>query len=143
MEAIMTIPVKKTSHSNLHQVDWKHLEFGKYVSDHMFLCTYKNGEWQEPQVVPFQNLSLPPNTLALHYAQSVFEGMKAFRMQDGSINIFRIDKHHERLNKSLHRMCMPAIPYELFSSALHQLVQTDKDWVPGNEDAALYIRPLV
>src|ERR1043165_6917457 len=109
----------------------------------MFPGTYKMVEWRKPQIVPFQNLSLAPTTLALHYAQSVFEGMKAFRMQDGSINIFRIDKHHERLNKSLHRMCMPAIPYELFFSALHQLVQTDKGWVPGNEDAALYIRPLV
>ncbi len=143
MEAIMQIPVKKTTHSNVQVVDWKHLEFGKYVSDHMFICQYKNGDWQEPQIVPFQNLSLSPTTLALHYAQSVFEGMKAFRMHDGSINIFRIDKHHERLNKSLSRMCMPSVPYDLFASALQQLIRVDEAWVPNNEDAALYIRPLI
>ncbi len=66
----------------------------------------------------------------LHYGQSIFEGMKAFRMQDGSINIFRIDKHHDRINASLDRMCMPPIPFDLFTTALHGLVQADKDWVP-------------
>jgi branched-chain amino acid aminotransferase len=86
---------------------------------------------------------LSPVTLALHYGQSIFEGMKAFRMQDGSINIFRIDRHYERLNRSLHRMCMPVIPYELFSSALQQLVGIDKNWVPAEEGSALYLRPFV
>jgi branched-chain amino acid aminotransferase len=143
MEAILDIPVKRTKQSTLYEVDWNNLAFGKHVSDHMFTCQYKAGEWQEPQILPFQNISLPPTALALHYGQAVFEGMKAFRMQDGSINIFRIDKHHERLNRSLERMCMPAIPYDLFASALHQLVGVDKDWVPQGEDTALYIRPLV
>ena len=104
MEAILDIPVKRTKQSNLSEVDWKDLAFGKYVSDHMFICQYKAGEWQDPQVQPFQNISLSPTTLALHYGQSVFEGMKAFRMHDGSVNIYRIAKHHERLNKSLERM---------------------------------------
>ncbi|RYG43547.1 MAG: branched chain amino acid aminotransferase, partial [Chitinophagaceae bacterium] len=107
MEAIIDIPVTKANTSSLHEVDWKTLEFGKYVSDHMFICTYKNGEWQEPEIKPFQNISVSPTMLALHYGQSIFEGMKAFRMQDGSINIFRIDKHFERINASLDRMCMP------------------------------------
>jgi len=143
MEAIIDIPVTKTKASNLYNVNWKALEFGKYVSDHMFICTYKNGEWQEPEIKPFQNISVSPTMLALHYGQSIFEGMKAFRMQDGSINIFRIDKHFERINASLDRMCMPPVPYELFTTALHQLVQTDADWVPQDEDVALYIRPFV
>lgn len=143
MEAILDIPVKRTTQSAINNIDWNSLSFGKYMSDHMFICTYKDGAWKEPRIVPFQNLSLSPTTLALHYAQSVFEGMKAFRMQDGRINIFRLDKHHERLNKSLHRMCMPSIPYELFATALQQLVEVDKNWVPDGENAALYIRPLV
>lgn len=143
MEAILDIPVNRTRQSALPEVDWNNLSFGHYVSDHMFVCRYKNGNWQQPQIMPFQNISLPPTALALHYGQSVFEGMKAFRMQDGSINIFRIETHHERLNRSLERMCMPAIPYELFASALRQLVAVDKDWVPQGEDTALYIRPLV
>jgi branched-chain amino acid aminotransferase len=136
-------PVTKAKTSNLHQVDWKNLSFGKYVADHMFICTYKEGEWQAPEIKPFQNISVSPTMLALHYGQSIFEGMKAFRMQDGSINIFRIDKHFERINASLDRMCMPPVPYDLFTAALHQLVQLDRDWVPEGEDVALYIRPLV
>lgn len=143
MEAIRDISIKRTTHSTFESVDWEHLEFGKYVSDHMFICTYKNGDWHQPQIVPFQNLSLSPATLALHYAQSIFEGMKAFRMQDGAINIFRIGKHFERLNRSLERMRMPSVPFELFYNALHELVRVDSDWVPAKEDAALYIRPLI
>jgi branched-chain amino acid aminotransferase len=143
METILDIPIAKTKHSAINEVDWKALTFGGYISDHMAICHYKAGSWQEPQVVPFQNISLPPTALALHYGQSVFEGMKAFRMNDGAINIFRIDRHHERLNVSLDRMCMPAIPYDLFEAALHTLITVDKDWVPASEDVALYIRPLV
>ena len=143
MEAVLNIPVTRTKHSAIQEVDWNDLTFGKYVSDHMAIGHYTAGEWQEPQVVPFQNLSLPPTALALHYGQSVFEGMKAFRMHDGRINIFRIDRHHERLNASLERMCMPPIPFDLFEAALHTLVTVDKDWVPTGEDVALYIRPLV
>jgi branched-chain amino acid aminotransferase len=143
MEAISYIPVKRATTSHLHTVDWKHLEFGKYVSDHMFISTYKDGEWQEPQIKPFQNISISPTMLALHYGQSIFEGMKAFRMQDGRVNIFRMDKHYERINASLDRMCMPPIPYELFTAAIQQLVEVDKDWVPEGEDVALYIRPFV
>ena len=103
MEALLNIPVKRTTHSMRLEVDWNNLVFGHYVSDHLFHCQYKNGDWQSPQILPFQNLSLPPTALALHYGQSVFEGMKAFRMQDGRINIFRLDRHHERLNTSLQR----------------------------------------
>lgn len=143
MEATLNIPVKRTTHSAIGEVDWENLSFGSHVSDHMFLCRYKNGGWQEPQILPFQPISLPPTALALHYGQAVFEGMKAFRMQDGRVNIFRTGRHHERLNASLHRMCMPSIPYDLFAAALHQLIEADKAWVPEGEDKALYIRPLV
>lgn len=143
METVTDIAVKRTLKSSLPEVDWNDLQFGKYVSDHMFTCTYKDGEWQEPEIKPFQNISLAPTALALHYGQSIFEGMKAFRMQDGSINIFRIDKHHERMNASLHRMCMPSVPFDLFETALRQLVQTDAAWVPEGEEVALYIRPFV
>ena len=97
METLTSIPVKKTLHSRIQEVDFDQLEFGKYVSDHMLVCDYANGQWTEPQIVPFANLSLSPTALALHYGQTVFEGMKAFRMADGRINIFRIDRHYDRL----------------------------------------------
>lgn len=143
MEATLDIPVKRIKESAVGKIDWENLVFGNSVSDHMFICRYKNGEWGDAQIEPFRDLSLSPATLALHYGQSVFEGMKAFRMQDGAINIFRLDRHHQRLNASMERMCMPAIPYELFAAALHRLVSVDEAWVPQGEDTALYIRPLV
>src|SRR4051812_43879202 len=143
MEAMEKIQVQKTRQSRLPGVDLAKLEFGKFISDHMFRCYYKNGNWQQASVIPYQDLTLSPLTLALHYGQSIFEGMKAFRMKDGGVNIFRIETHHERLNRSLMRMCMPAVPFELFESALHELVSLDQKWIPTAEGSALYVRPLV
>src|SRR5215218_840444 len=117
------IIVRKTRHSRLEQVDLNNLEFGKYISDHMLICDYANGQWETVQIVPFANLSMSPSTLALHYGQTVFEGMKAFRMDDGRLNIFRIDKHYERLTRSLDRMCMAIPPKEIFIEGLQQLVE--------------------
>ncbi len=143
MELIANIPVRKTTHTRINEVDFKHLEFGKYVSDHMLVCDYANGQWQSPQICPYSNLSLSPSTLALHYGQTVFEGMKAFRMEDGRINIFRIDRHYERFVRSLQRMCMAVIPKEIFVEGLLQLIALDKDWVPSKPGDALYIRPFM
>lgn len=123
--------------------DTKSVPFGKVPTEHMFMAEYKNGQWQNAQVVPFHDLTLSPLALCLHYGQTVFEGMKAFVMQDGRINIFRMDKHYERFNKSLHRMCMPSVPKDLFRDAMHQLVALDAEWVPRDEDGALYIRPFM
>jgi branched-chain amino acid aminotransferase len=144
METTTTgIRIIKTKHSGLAEVDFNHLEFGRYISDHMLVADFYHGVWKEPQIIPFANLSLSPATLALHYGQTVFEGMKAFRMQDGRINVFRIDKHYERFNRSLRRMCMAEIPYEIFEEGMKQLVSTDKNWVPGQEGSSLYIRPFM
>jgi len=142
MELLTEIPVRKASHSHIHEVDFNHLEFGKYVSDHMLVCDYANGEWQTPRITPYANLSLSPSTLALHYGQTVFEGMKAFRMEDGSINIFRIDRHYERFVRSLERMCMAVIPKETFIEGLIKLIELDKSWVPS-PPSSLYIRPFM
>jgi len=143
MELIIDIKVKETKHSKIHEVDFNALEFGKYVADHMFICDYADGEWQQPMIVPFANLSLNPATLALHYGQTVFEGMKAFRMHDGRVNIFRIEKHYDRFVRSLDRMCMAAPPKEMFIEGLMKLVELDKAWAPGQPGSALYLRPFV
>ncbi|MBL7922603.1 MAG: branched-chain amino acid aminotransferase [Bacteroidia bacterium] len=137
------IPVLKNSGSSLPKVDFNQLEFGKYMSDHMLVARYADGRWQDAEIVPFGPIPMMPTILALHYGQSVFEGMKAFRMKDGKISIFRIRKHYERLQRTLHRMCMPDIPFELFEEGLKQLVKTDAQWVPDQEGSSLYIRPLV
>jgi branched-chain amino acid aminotransferase len=127
----------------LAEIDFDNLGFGKYVSDHMLVSDFSQGEWDLPQLVPFSNLSLSPASLALHYGQTVFEGMKAFMMEDGRINIFRIEKHYERLVKSLERMCMAIIPREIFVDGLKQLVELDKDWIPRSKGSALYLRPFM
>lgn len=144
METITSsIKVIKTKHSKLPEVDFNRLEFGNHFSDHMLIADCLDGKWSEPEIVPFANLSISPATAALQYGQTVFEGMKAFRMQDGNINIFRIDKHYERFNRSLARMCMAQIPYEIFQEGMMQLVALDKNWVPSPEEGALYIRPFM
>lgn len=143
MELIADIPVRKTNHSRIHEVDFEHLEFGKYISDHMLVCDYARGQWKEPQIVPYANLSLSPSALALHYGQTVFEGMKAFRMKDGHINIFRMEKHYDRFVKSLRRMCMAVVPKEIFVEGLKQLIELDRNWVPSKPGHALYLRPFV
>ena len=143
MELLTEITVRKTNHSKINEVDFDNLEFGKYVADHMLVCDYANGEWQQPIIVPFANLSVNPATLALHYGQTVFEGMKAFRMQDGRINIFRIEKHYDRFVRSLERMCMVTPHREIFIDGLQKLVETDKAWVPGKPGSSLYLRPFM
>jgi branched-chain amino acid aminotransferase len=143
MELLTGIEVRKTTYSKIHEVDFDNLEFGKYTSDHMLVCDYAGGEWQQPMIIPLSNLSLHPTTLALHYGQTVFEGMKAFRMKDGSINIFRMEKHYERFVRSLDRMCMAVPPKEIFEEGLMKLVEADRAWVPQAPGTALYLRPFV
>jgi branched-chain amino acid aminotransferase len=143
MELIHNISIQRTKQTKIDQLESGNLEFGKYVSDHMFDCNYANGSWQNPAIKPFQEILLSPLTLALHYGQSIFEGLKAYKLSDGRISIFRIDKHFERLNRSLQRMCMPEVPNSLFEEGLKQLISLDKDWIPAGEGGALYIRPLI
>ncbi|MCW5911058.1 MAG: branched-chain amino acid aminotransferase [Cyclobacteriaceae bacterium] len=143
MTITTSIPVKRTTQSRLSTVDFSNLGFGNYISDHMLVAKYDNGAWQEPQIIPYGDLLMSPAMLSLHYGQAVFEGMKAFHMQDGSINVFRVERHHKRLNKSLARMCMPAISEELFTSGIEAVVKTDEAWIPKDNGSSLYIRPVV
>lgn len=136
------ISVERVKESRIKEVDFNTLEFGNHLSDHMFVADYNKGRWDAPRVVPFADISVSPAMLSLHYGQSVFEGMKAFRTQSGDINIFRPQKHLARFNKSLDRMCMPAVPEDLFLSALETLITVDEQWVPDGDGATLYIRPL-
>lgn len=143
MIAAESIPVKRIAQSHLKDVDFEHLEFGKYISDHMFMAKYDHGQWTDISILPFGNLTLSPANLALHYGQSIFEGMKAFRRVDGSIAIFRIEKHYQRLLRSLDRMCMPPVPEEMFREGLMRLISVDAGWVPEADGASLYIRPFM
>ena len=136
------IRITRAPKSNIEKVDFSDLEFGKHMADHMLVAVYENGDWGTPEILPFGDLSFSPAMLALHYGQAIFEGMKAFRMNDGNITIFRPEKHHQRFLRSLDRMCMPAIPKEIFVDGLTELVRLDQNWCPGTHGSSLYLRPL-
>jgi branched-chain amino acid aminotransferase len=137
------ITVERIKDSRIKEVDFNNLEFGKHISDHMFVVDYDKGQWGQPAIVPFGDLKFSPAMLSLHYGQSVFEGMKAFKTSKGEINIFRPQKHLERFNRSLDRMCMPPVPQDLWLSGLQSLLEIDKNWIPDIEGSSLYIRPVM
>jgi branched-chain amino acid aminotransferase len=138
-----TIQIEKITTSKLEQTDFDNLQFGKIFSDHMFVMDFINGEWQRGKILPYQNLSMSPASSVIHYGQSVFEGMKAYKNTEGKIGLFRPDKNIERMNRSAERMCMPRIPEGLFMEALTELVRLDAAWIPTEELSSLYIRPVL
>ncbi|MCB0595776.1 MAG: branched-chain amino acid aminotransferase [Lewinellaceae bacterium] len=143
MPITTTIPIQHTAESRLPGLDINNLPFGTTPTDHLFIARYTAGEWAEARIEPFHQLTMSPFALCFHYGQTVFEGMKAFRMEDGNVSIFRLQKHHERFNRSLQRMNMPEVPYELFKEGMRQLVGLDRQWVPSGKESALYIRPFM
>lgn len=139
----LAFKVSKTTDSKLSKVDWENLPFGKVFSDHMLVMEYADGKWSTPEIKPFENLSMHPATSALHYGQSIFEGMKANRSVNGDIQIFRPDMNAKRFIESCERMCMPVIPEEMFVELVRKTVEVDGDWVPNREGYSLYIRPFM
>lgn len=120
------------------------LGFGTVFTDHMFLMDFQEGKgWYDPRIEPYGPLSLDPATAVLHYAQAIFEGLKAFRGADGQIRLFRPQQHAERLNASARRLCIPLLDPELVLRSWTTLVDVDRDWVPSTVGTALYIRPVV
>jgi branched-chain amino acid aminotransferase len=143
--SVLTAPIEiqRVTKSRLSTIDFNNLGFGNHISDHMLVVDYSDGQWQEPKIMPYGDMQLSPAMLALHYGQSVFEGMKAFKNDKGVITVFRPQRHHKRLLKSLERMCMPAISEELFMDSLKALIEVDADWIPTTEGSSLYLRPFV
>lgn len=129
--------------SKVSEVDFDHLSFGEEFSDHMFRMDYAHGKWQEPEIVPFGPIEVLPSLSTLHYGQTVFEGLKAFRARDGHINVFRPDKHADRMMHSCDRVCIPRVDRETFMGAIEALVDLDRQWVPTARGTSLYIRPLI
>ena len=137
------INITKVKDSKLSSVDFEKIPFGRTFSDHMFTADYINGEWTNPQIVPFGNFEVHPACLALHYGQAIFEGMKASKGVDGKPYFFRPEMHSKRINASARRMCIPEFPEDLFQQAIHELIYLDQGWIPENEGSALYIRPYI
>lgn len=137
-----SVKVTPTTKSRLSEVDFQNIPFGKIISDHMFVADYDGKQWVNPRIEPFGPMSMSPANLALHYGQSIFEGMKATKA-GGEAFLFRPELHARRINVSAERMCMPAFPEDLFVQALEMLVDLDSNWIPDIEGNALYIRPVM
>jgi len=137
------INVTRTSRSRITEVDFDNIAFGEVCADHMFTSDYYDGAWHDEQIIPYGEISFVPSISALHYGQSIFEGMKAYRHDDGHPTLFRPLMNHQRINRSAQRMAMPEIPESLFMSALTRLVSMDRDWIPTRDGASLYVRPFM
>ncbi len=120
------------------------LVFGTIFTDHMFAMDYTEGKgWHDPRIEPYAPISLDPSAMVFHYGQEMFEGLKAYKTEDGRILMFRPDKNIERANNSNRRLMIPEIPAEDFLQAMKELVRTDQAWIPTKEGTSLYIRPFV
>lgn len=139
----MNIKIERVKNSRIQEVDFENIPFGKEFADHMFVADYKDGKWGDFRIIPYGGMAFYPAMLGLHYGQTIFEGMKAYRNTSGEIMMFRPIDNFNRLNRSAERMCMPTIPVDLMMEALRELIKIDEDWVPKNQDAALYIRPFM
>lgn len=143
MKEAPALSITKVVNSKLASTDFSNLVFGKTISDHMFVADYVDGEWRDLRIEPYGPLTLNPANATLHYGQSIFEGMKAYKNTEGEVIVFRPDANLKRLNESAERMCMPAIPEEIFIAGLTQLLDLDREWVPTSKGASLYIRPYM
>ena len=120
------------------------LGFGKYFTDHMFVMDYVKGQgWINPQIIPYQPLPMDPACMVFHYAQEIFEGLKAYKTADGGIQLFRPFDNIRRMNESADRLCIPALDVDFAVEAIKKLVAVDSDWIPTQPGTSLYIRPFI
>ena len=140
----MDIRVELTKNPKAKPTDESNLGFGHVFTDHMFIMNYDKGQgWHDARIVPYAPLELSPAAMCLHYAQEVFEGLKAYRTADDQIQLFRPEENFKRLNVSNQRLVIPEIDVDFCVEALDKLVSIEKDWVPHTDGASLYIRPYI
>lgn len=143
MNSTIEIQIEKVPTSKLPKTDFNNLAFGQNMSDHMFIADFEGGEWKDPRIAPYAPMSLNPANATLHYGQSVFEGLKAYKNDRGDVLVFRADANQKRLNESARRMCIPEVPEDIFMEGLRKLLEMDREWVPNKKGASLYIRPFI
>ena len=138
----MNITIEKTT--NPKPIPEKAVGFGQSFTDHMFIMDYERGEgWKDARIVPFGNISLTPAATVFHYGAEIFEGLKAYRCADGSVQLFRPYENAKRMNSSAERLRLPVMAEEDMLQAIKTFVEVEKDWVPSNEGESLYIRPFL
>jgi len=124
--------------------DVNNLVFGKVFTDHMFVMDYSSDKgWHDPQIIPYQPITIEPSAMIFHYGQTVFEGLKAYYSVEGKVLLFRPEKNMQRLNQSNDRLCIPPVDEALALEALKELINIDREWIPQAEGTSLYIRPFI
>lgn len=134
--------ITKVSTSRISEVDLDSPGFGREFSDHMLEVKYRDGQWQQPEIKPYGPIEITPSLNVLHYAQSVFEGTKAYYVDKKTVNLFRPEANYERMMRSSERMCIPKIEKDVFIEGIKHLIKLDHQWVPQKEGNSLYIRPF-
>ena len=135
--------IKKIESSRINSVDFENLNFGAVFSDHMFTCDYVDGNWINPEIIPYQPISVSPASRVFHYGQACFEGMKAFKDDNNNVWLFRPNENYNRIIKSSVRLAMPKFPEELFFRGLNTLLKMDAQWIKPGIGNSLYIRPFI
>jgi branched-chain amino acid aminotransferase len=138
-----SIPVTKNQNPKLPTYNMDEIAFGKNFSDHMLVADYENGEWKNVEIKPYAPFQVDPSCATLHYGQTIFEGVKAYKNEKGEVVIFRPDQNFIRFNTSAERMQMPAIPEWIFMEGMKQLIKLEHGWIPNKKEASLYIRPFM
>ncbi|SEL69466.1 branched-chain amino acid aminotransferase [Aquimarina amphilecti] len=137
------IKITKTANSKLKDIDFDNIPLGTTFTDHMFICEYKNGSWNNPRVEPLELIPTHPAAMALHYGQAIFEGMKATVGNENTPLLFRPEENAKRFNHSAARLGMPSVPVDLFVEAVKQIVGVEHNWIPPQDGSALYLRPFM
>ena len=137
------IPVTKTTNPRLPHFKIETLQFGKHFTDHMLMADYEDGEWKNVVIKPYAPFEVDPASAMLHYGQTIFEGIKAYKNTKDEVVIFRPDQNFIRFNVSADRMQMPAVPEWLFMEGMKQLIALEKGWIPSLPEHSLYIRPFI
>jgi len=139
----MNIDIKQTTQSAYEVFDETNFQFGSTMTDHVFLADYKEGAWQNARIVPFGDVYIGLSSTVLHYGQSVFEGMKAYKRASGDIVLLRPEENAKRIQVSAARLAIPELPKDIFLEGLFALLKLDKKWVPSMENGSLYVRPFI
>jgi branched-chain amino acid aminotransferase len=134
--------IQSPDQSRIHGVDWANLGFGVYFSDHIFIMEHQNGAWGDERIEPYMAKPVEPGMCTLHYGQTIFEGMKAYLLKDGNVNLFRPTMNAKRMNRSAAAVCIPTFDEELFVEGIRQLVRVDYNWIPKERGHSLYLRPV-
>ncbi len=143
MIATDSIKITTVESSKVSELDFSNIPLGRTFTDHMFVCDYHDGQWNNPRVEPLSHIPTHPAAMALHYGQAIFEGMKATISENGVPMLFRAGKNAARLNFSARRMGMPEFPEDLFVEGLKTLVKVERNWIPPQDGSALYLRPFM